>query len=227
MSLRLDAALDADQHAVLAEHLRSCARCRHDWNLMQEADTLMRLGARTPLAPPAHFVASVMIRVAATPVARPILWERLRVEGGRRTQPLMPVGQRVTQPLRPTGPMAVLPMTAARRPDPWLPAVLGSLSAVAAVAVLLVMAVSGRLMVGGVPVNAMVLTTPAGPWVKGATDVVSTGTQTAWHLAVTWLGQVDMVVLGLGVMALAGCAALWLYVVESYLRRTNGERMQM
>src|SRR5690242_8090140 len=88
LSLRLDGLLEPSKSYELDDHLKNCADCRGTWNGLQEADMLLRLSAKQPVAPPPDFVAKVMVKVAATPVTRPALWDRVRVEGGRRTTPL-------------------------------------------------------------------------------------------------------------------------------------------
>jgi len=64
MSLRLDGLLDQRTQAELEQHIKTCARCLSDWTALQEADNLLRAGARRVVTPPPDFLAQVMIRVA-------------------------------------------------------------------------------------------------------------------------------------------------------------------
>src|SRR4051794_30195466 len=157
MSLRLDGLLDTSKSYVLDDHLKSCRDCRSTWLTMQEADALLHLSAKHALAPPPDFVAKVMVKVAATPVTRPALWDRVRVEGGRRTAPLA-TGRRVTMPLGlPALPVAAQP-TAARPTglrgtlgllqNHWVQAYVGGLSAAAALAMVILVAAVTLLTVG-------------------------------------------------------------------------------
>ncbi|HMA34350.1 MAG TPA: zf-HC2 domain-containing protein, partial [Chloroflexia bacterium] len=92
LSLRLDGLLEPQDSARLDTHLQTCAGCRATWAALREADRVLRVGARRPIPPPVDFQARVMQRVAATPVARPSLWERDRqqIRGGRPTIRLSP-----------------------------------------------------------------------------------------------------------------------------------------
>ena len=99
LSLRLDGLLEASKSYELEDHLKNCVDCRVTWASMREADSVLQVSAQKPLAPPPDFVMKVMIKVAATPVVRPALWDRVRIEGGRRTAPLPSPARRPTLPL--------------------------------------------------------------------------------------------------------------------------------
>lgn len=230
MSLRLDGLLEPSIQAELEQHINTCARCLNEWTLLVEADTLLRASARRSVAPAPDFLARVMGCVAQTPVVRPALWDRIRVEGGRRTQPLELTGRRVTAPLRASAPLGVI---AAPRPGGWreglaalqnrvVQAYLGGAGVAVAFAMLTLAVVTSFVASSGVstwPVLDLV------PGVAPALDVGATGL-TAWgHLLTAWLGQMDLVLVGALGVFVAACAALWTGLVRRYLRRDAGGRI--
>jgi hypothetical protein len=232
LSLRLDGLLDASKSYELDDHLKNCADCRGTWNGLQEADLLLRLSAKQPLAPPPDFLMKVMVKVAATPVTRPALWDRVRVEGGRRTTPLT-TGRRATLPLG----APALPVAAAARPtarrgplaalqNRWVQAYLGGLGAAAALALLALVVVTTLLTVGGAPVTALVSHTPVGPFVVPSLDVARAWLGAVEHLLTAWLAGVDWLLVGVIGLALAGGTALWMYLVQGFLRRDDGGRIE-
>src|SRR4051794_7866136 len=162
MSLRLDGMLGPQDVHRLEEHLSSCGECRAQYLLMREADSLLRVGARQPLAPPGDFALKVMQRVAITPVQRPGLWERERaqLQGGRPTLRLSPTG-----PI--TGGLVALPTAGIVAPSmqvappgglrqilnalqsKWIKAYVGGLSVAGAMSVLIVALLAGMWFNGG------------------------------------------------------------------------------
>jgi hypothetical protein len=229
MSLRLDGLLEKSKLYELDDHIKSCRDCLTVWAGMLEADTMLRLEAKAAMAPPPDFVAKVMVKVAATPVARPALWDRVRVEGGRRTMPLA-TGRRVTLPL---GAAPALPALASRATPPpsgmrgtlgllqnrWVQAYVGGLSAAAALAVVMLVTVATLLVVGGTQVTAAVNNTPVAPMLGPAVAGAHDGLIALGHIVTAWLVSIDWLLAGAVGLALAGVAALWVYLVRSFLRR--------
>ena len=237
MSLRLDGLLEASKSYELEDHLKTCADCRVTWGDMREADGLLRLNAQKPLVPPPDFLAKVMVKVAATPVARPALWDRVRIEGGRRTAPLPPPARRPTLPLglpavpgvtmpgmsRPSGVGGAL----AALQNRWVRAYLGGLGAAAVLAVLVLAMVAGLLTVGGAQLMTVINQAPAlGPVVGPSADVVSTGLQAVWNLAKAWVAGLDLLLVSVIGLGLAGGMALWAYLVRGFLRRADGGKIE-
>ena len=232
MSLRLDGLLDLSTATALEQHLQTCAQCNADWLALRDADTLLRVNARVPLAPASDFVARVMLRVAATPVVRPPLWDRVRVTGGSHTVRL-PEGRRATLPLaRPTGRLATAVTTQQPRnlrewlQQSWVQLYVGGLSAAAALGVLLVAALGTVLALGGAPATMLVNSTPGAPLVAPWLDAVRTALVALWHLVLAWLGGIDPAAAGLLGLCLLVCATLWVYVVRGYLRRSAAGRIE-
>ena len=231
MSLRLDGLLDTRTQAELEQHIKTCARCLTEWTALQEADSLLRLSARRPVAPPPDFVARVMVRVGQTPVARPALWDRVGVEGGRRTMPLAPT-QRATAPLRgsaPLGQPALAELLTGWRgvlaalQNRVVQAYLGGAGVAIAFAMLTLAVLTSFVASNGLPALPVVNLLPG---VGPALDVGETGLTALGHVFTAWLAQLDFVLVGgLGVIV-AACAALWAGLVRRYLRRDAGGRIQ-
>jgi anti-sigma factor RsiW len=231
MSLRLDGLLDPRTQAELEQHVQTCARCLTEWTALLEADTLLRASARRPIMPSPDFLTRVMLSVAQTPVARPVLWDRLRVEGGRRTLPLEIAGRRVTAPLRPSAPLGTL---AAPRPTGWrgvlaalqnraVQAYLGGAGVAVAFAMLTLAVLTSFVASSGLPALPVVDLLPG---VAPALDVGETGLTALWHVVTVWLAQLNFVLLFMAGVVVAACAALWAGLVRRYLRRDDGGRMQ-
>ncbi len=231
MSLRLDGLLDQRTQAELEQHIKTCARCLSDWTALQEADNLLRAGARRVVTPPPDFLAQVMIRVAQTPVARPALWDRMRVDGGRRTVPLTLAGRRVTAPLRPSAPLGTL---AAPRPTGWrgmvaalqsrvVQAYLGGAGVAMAFAMLTLAVLTSFVASSGLPSLPVVNLLPG---VAPALDVSETGLMALWHVLAAWLSQLDLGIMGIIAIFVATCAALWAGLVRRYGRQSADGRIE-
>lgn len=231
MSLRLDGLLEPSTQADLDQHIKTCARCLSEWTGLQEADTLLRMSARRPLAPPADFLTKVMVRVAQTPVERPILWDRIRVEGGRRTLPMGTTGRAVTAPLRGSAPLGIL---TAPQPSGWrgvlaalqnrvVQAYLGGAGVAVAFALLTLAVLTSFVASTGIPTLPVVDLVPG---VAPALDVGQTGLTALWHVSTVWLAQLDLGLASLVGVVLAACAALWAGLVRRYVRRGANGRIE-
>jgi anti-sigma factor RsiW len=231
MSLRLDGLLDTRTQTELEQHIKTCARCLTEWTALQEADSLLRLSARRPVTPAPDFVARVMVRVAATPVARPALWDRVGVEGGRRTMPLAPT-QRATAPLRgsaPLGQPALAELLTGWRgvlaalQNRVVQAYLGGAGVAIAFAMLTLAVLTSFVASNGLPGLPVVNLLPG---VAPALDVGETGLTALGHVFTAWLAQVDLVLVGGVAVVVAACAALWAGLVRRYGRRDTSGRIR-
>jgi anti-sigma factor RsiW len=232
MSLRLDGLLDTRTQTELEQHIKTCARCLTEWTALQEADSLLRMSARRPVTPAPDFVARVMVRVAATPVARPALWDRVRVEGGRRTMPLALPERRATAPLRGSAPLGVPvlaePLTGwrgvlAALQNRAVQAYLGGAGVAIAFAMLTLAVLTSFVASNGLPGLPVVNLLPG---VAPALDVGETGLTALGHVFTAWLAQVDLVLVGGVAVVVAACAALWAGLVRRYGRRDASGRIR-
>jgi len=229
MSLRLDGQLGPPDTTRLEEHLRSCTNCAAQWAALREADTLIRVSARRPVPPPADFTARVMLRVAVTPVARPGLWERerLQVQGGRPTIKLgntgpisghpipAPLGYNAMPPPR-TGVAGFLEHFLPLR-DARMGVYLGGISVAGTLSLLVLLLVSVFWMGGGVlPVPGLDLLT-------GTVDAAAVATwgTTLWTLANDLLAQIDPLLAVLATLVVVGLGVLWWRIVLAFARRTG------
>jgi len=229
MSLRLDGLLGPPDTIRLEEHLRSCTNCAAQWAALREADTLIRVSARRPVHPPVDFTARVMQRVAVTPVARPGLWERerLQVQGGRPTIKLgntgpisghaipAPLGYTALPPPR-TGPAGLLehflPLRNAR-----MGVYLGGISLAGTLSLLVLLLASVFWMGGGG------LPLPVGAFLTGKVDAqaVATWGTTLWTLWNDLLAQIDPLLAVLATLVVVGLGVVWWRVVLAFARRTG------
>jgi S-formylglutathione hydrolase FrmB len=71
MSLKLDNLLGSAEARHLQAHIAQCLDCASEWAAMSEADALLCASAAAPVAVPAHFHASVMLKISQVQVYRP------------------------------------------------------------------------------------------------------------------------------------------------------------
>ncbi len=235
MSLRLDGLLEPPDVTDLEKHLQTCPACTAQWAALREADSLLRVGARRPVQPPPDFAARVMTRVAATPVVRPQLWERerLQIEGGRRTVKLnspagitghlvpVPMGVAAAAPPR-TGLAGFLqhfhPLRNAR-----MGVYLGGISLAGILSVLLLVLTSA---LGNTGLGALV---PADlpNLLTGANDpALQTWASSVWGLVTTVLSQIDPWMITLATLIVGGLAAVWWRIVAAFARRAGNREVR-
>jgi putative zinc finger protein len=230
MSLRLDGLLEPPDVTKLETHLQTCPACTAQWVALREADSLLRVGARRPVQPPPDFAARVLTRVAATPVVRPQLWERerLQIEGGRRTVKLnspagitghlvpVPMGVAAAAPPR-TGLAGFLQHFHPLR-NPRMSVYLGGISLAGVLSVLLLVLTSvlgsNGLAVDSSPVGSML-------WQAGNPTALQTWVATVWGLVTTGLSQIDPWMTALATLIVGGLAAVWWRIVAAFARRAG------
>jgi hypothetical protein len=227
MSLRLDGLLEPPDVTDLEKHLQTCPTCTAQWAALREADSLLRVGARRPVQSPPDFAVRVMTRVAATPVVRPQLWERerLQIEGGRRTVKLnspagitghlvpVPMGVAAAAPPR-TGLAGFLqhfhPLRNAR-----MGVYLGGISLAGVLSVLLLVLTSvlgsSGLTVDSSPVGGML-------WQAGNPTALQTWATAVWGLVTTMLSQIDPWMTALATLIVGGLTAAWWRIVAAFAR---------
>jgi hypothetical protein len=235
MSLRLDGLLEPPDVTDLEQHLQTCPACTAQWAALREADSLLRVGARRPVPPPPDFAARVMTRVAATPVVRPQLWERerLQIQGGRLTVKL-------NSPAGITGHMVPVPMgvSAAAPPRTGLAGFLQhfhplrnarmgvylggiSLAGVLSVLLLVLTSVLGSsgLAVDSSPVGSVL-------WQASNPTALQTWVASVWGLVTTMLSQIDPWMITLATLIVAGLAAVWWRIVAAFARRAGNREVR-
>ena len=162
MSLKLDGMLPPTEVEELESHVTGCAECAPVWEAMREADSLIWSSTRILPPVPEGFHASVMARVAASPVKRTAL---------------LPVAE--ASPARvPVGIFPSMPATALDERQDWQRALGGYLRGAAAVAIsllgtlgLLIALVMSGVLVVGEPVSSMLeplrtMLNAAGSWAR-------------------------------------------------------------
>jgi len=235
MSLRLDGRLGPPDALRLEDHLQTCPTCAAQWTALREADSLLRLSARRPVAPPVDFQARVMLRVAATPVARPQLWERerLRIQGGRPTVKLRltaPIsGARVPAPLGFTAlpPPAPAPTGFLQQFHPLRNArmgvYLGGMALAGALSALVLIVFVALWATGGAALPAPVADSLA---LGGQTDGIRAWVTTFWSLLQGILGQIDPLFAAGATVLVTLLGLAWWRIVIAFARRT-GDREVM
>jgi len=83
MSLKLDGLLDDIDERLLQVHLRECTECAALWAAMQSADDILCAAAAVPVTVPMDFQARIMLKVAASPVYRPVYQDVMGKVGER------------------------------------------------------------------------------------------------------------------------------------------------
>jgi anti-sigma factor RsiW len=235
MSLRLDGLLEPPDVTKLETHLQTCPACTAQWVALREADSLLRVGARRPMQPPPDFAARVLIRVAATPVVRPQLWERerLQIEGGRRTVKLnspagitghlvpVPMGVAATAPPR-TGLAGFLQHFHPLR-NPRMSVYLGGISLAGVLSVLLLVLTS-VLGSSGLTDPHSPLVSNVGQWAND--PVIQTWATAVWGLVTTILSQIDPWLTALATLIVGGLAAVWWRIVAAFARRAGNREVR-
>lgn len=231
MSLRLDGLLGPPDAVRLEEHLHTCADCAAQWTALREADMLLRLSARRPVAPPIDFQARVMQRVAVTPVARPQLWERerLQIEGGRRTVKLGSTGpisgHRVPVPAgfaaAPPAPAGLLAHFQPLR-EGRMRLYLGGLSVAGALSVLLLIVFSTVLTPGLTQLSGWVQNTLLPGGTTGQTETWLTA---FWSLVSSLLAQVNPWLVTAATLIVTGLSAAWWRIVSAFARRAGNREV--
>lgn len=236
MSLRLDGLLEPPDVTTLETHLQTCPACTAQWAALREADSLLRVGARRPVQPPPDFAARVMTRVAATPVVRPQLWERerLQIQGGRRTVKLnspagitghlvpVPMGVAATAPPPRTGLAGFLQHFHPLR-NPRMGVYLGGISLAGVLSVLLLVLTS-VLGSSNLPLESWL----GGPLISnvGNATAVQTWATAVWGLVTTMLSQIDPWMTALATLIVGGLTAAWWRIVAAFARRAGNREVR-
>ncbi|HUS15941.1 MAG TPA: zf-HC2 domain-containing protein [Chloroflexia bacterium] len=228
MSRRLDGLLEPPDAARLDDHLAGCVSCRSQWAALREADSLLRVSARRPVASPADLTARIMTRVAATPVVRPQFWERdaQLVRGGRRTVDLSRTpaitGHLVplpTQGAAPSGLGGFLqhfhPLRNAR-----ISVYLGGLSLAGALSMFLLVVMS-TLWSTGLPAGAVLNGLTGG----GTAETASTWLTAGWAVLNSLLAQINPWMAAVATLLVAGLGAAWWRIVAAVARRARRESL--
>lgn len=226
MSLRLDGLLEPPDIARLDDHLLRCPACRAQWAALKEAHSILRGASRQPVAAPVDFNARLMARVAATPVARPHLWDRERqqVQGGRPTvklnAPAPITGQRVAPPpgvAAAPAPRAGLLGWLQPRAGSRVGVYLGGLSVAGVLSMLMLVMVGLLWASGGAPAPASAQLLPQG----AISDSMSTWLAASWTLLSGAVTQIDPWIAATATVVLVGLGAAWWRIVAAVARRAG------
>jgi predicted anti-sigma-YlaC factor YlaD len=230
MSLRLDGLLEPPDIARLDDHLQRCPACRDQWAALRQADSLLRGAGRHPIAAPVDFSARLMERVAATPVARPHLWDRERqqVQGGRPTVKLNAPSPITGQRVAPPAGIAAVPAPRGGllgrlqpRAGSRVGVYLGGLSVAGVFSMLMLIMVGLLWANGGAPAPATAQLLPPG----ALSDSMSTWLAAGWTLLSGAVTQIDPWIAATATIVLVGLGAAWWRIVAAVARRAGRREM--